>query len=401
MKKSISWTTLASFTLALSKFLMIWLIAKELSTYSVGIYAIATAIISPIMLLANMRLRTIYVKNNEGNSIHNFLKARTLIAVLSIIVILIISALFYREVWMIFFFVALMRALDLYADLLYGVLQRDNNLKLAAQYLIGKQLLLTVVFAIALLVTRDLLVALVYQTICQIIYTWIEKKTIAVNTTSNETSISLKSLLLIGLPLGFTQLIVSLNTFIPRYILENIDGATILGYFTIISYITVLSNIVIGSITQSFLRPLSKLTAVNKRNQLKNILYKKLYGISLVLFLLLFIVVYFFGEIVLTIVFDSSYAQYSTALLLMTFCVFWNAMNWHVDNVLIIFNRVRSSFLITCICLVISLPINYYLIAFYSLDGAVYAMIFNYFILFICKQVELSCVLKRGEANEI
>lgn len=400
MKKSISWTTLASFVLALAKFLMIWLIAKELTVYEVGMYTIATAIISPIMLLANMRLRTIYVKDLEGNAIEVFLKARTLIATLSIILIIIISSLFYRDTWLIFLIVALMRALDLYADLLYGVLQRKNNLKLASQFLIAKQLLLTIVFAFVLFVNGDLLMALTAQLVFQLIFTVFEKMKIHVSKEQSKTTMTLRSLLIIGLPLGFTQLIVSLNTFLPRYILEIFDGAAILGYFSIISYITVISNIVIGSIVQSFLRPLSKLTGYHNRQRLKNVLYKKLYGISFILWVLLFFTVYFFGEQALTVVFDRSYAAYSNALLWMTLCVFWNAMNWHVDNVLIIFNRVKSVFIITCGCLIVSLPINIYWIHLYSLNGAVYAMIFNYFILFLCKQIELSRVLKRGDINE-
>lgn len=400
MIRSISWTTLANIVLALAKFSMIWLIAKELSPYSVGVFTLATAVISPIMLFANMKLRTMYVKSINENNIFLFIRTRTTVSIFSFIVITIISVVFFSNIWLIFICIALMRVLDLYADLLYGELQKKDQLKTAAQYLIVKQILLTIVFGLTLFYFSDLLKALAAQLLVQTAITFYEKRKILHNYLEKKTALNIRKLLIISLPIGVTQLIISLNTYIPRYILEGSAGTEILGYFSVISYITVVSNIVIGSITQSYLKPIAKLTAFNKRDELKNLLYKKLYTVSFMLFIVLLAAVYFFSEGLLTVVFDASYAEYKTALIWLSVCVFWNAMNWHIDNVLIVFNYIKSQLVISLICLIISLPLSYYWITTYSINGAAFSMAFNYFLLFVMKQIVLISVLKRGDIDE-
>lgn len=400
MIRSISWTTLANIVLALAKFSMIWLIAKELSPYSVGVFTLATAVISPIMLFANMKLRTMYVKSINENNIFLFIRTRTTVSIFSFIVITIISVVFFSNIWLIFICIALMRVLDLYADLLYGELQKKDQLKTAAQYLIVKQILLTIVFGLTLFYFSDLLKALAAQLLVQTAITFYEKRRILHNYLEKKTALNIRKLLIISLPIGVTQLIISLNTYIPRYILEGSAGTEILGYFSVISYITVVSNIVIGSITQSYLKPIAKLTAFNKRDELKNLLYKKLYTVSFMLFIVLLAAVYFFSEGLLTVVFDASYAEYKTALIWLSVCVFWNAMNWHIDNVLIVFNYIKSQLVISLICLIISLPLSYYWITTYSINGAAFSMAFNYFLLFVMKQIVLISVLKRGDIDE-
>lgn len=397
--QSISWVTLSNSLVAFVKFFIIWLIAKILNVEAVGQFTLALAVITPIMLFANMKLRSIYVKEQQAN-LHEFMTVRLMVSIAAIFLIILISFLFYSEILLLIIILSIIRALDLYEDMLFAHLQKNEQLVSVSKYTIAKQILLLLVFTIALVSSLNLVIALLLQLFGQLLFILFERRKIKIPNKRSFSKKAIYAILLIGIPIGCIQLLISLNTYIPRFILESVGSTELLGYFAVISYITVISNIVIGAITQSYLKSLADLALNQKFKQLKDVLYKKLYLLSFVLFVFLFVIVFLIGDELFSFVFGESYSQYTTAMLWMTVCVFWNAMNWHVDNLLLIFNKIRSQLLIVLVSSMIALPLNYYWINEYLINGAAFSMAFNYFLLFILKQLVCMKYLSRGDSVE-
>src|SRR5690606_34841453 len=64
-------------------------------------------------------------------------------------------------------------------------------------------------------------------------------------------------ILLLGLPLGFVQMVFSFNVSYSRYLLEYFESAKTLGYYSAIAYILVIGTLLMTAISQNLLPILS------------------------------------------------------------------------------------------------------------------------------------------------
>lgn len=260
MLKKISWTFTSNFVTAFVKWLMLIMIAKWLTPADVGVYALALAITSPLALLANMKLRALYV-NAEAPHYHAYSVARNIVAIFSFVALLLLAFFAYHDAWLIIAMVGLSKLFELVSDFMYALAHRAQHMARLSKQIVIKQILLTVLFIGSIVWSRDLLTAITVQVVAQFCYLAIETK-LFVKRYPFERTISpslVWSILTLGLPLGITQLVVSFNTFLPRYALEFFSSSEMLGYFSAIAYITVIANILMGAISQNYLHVFKRL----------------------------------------------------------------------------------------------------------------------------------------------
>jgi O-antigen/teichoic acid export membrane protein len=93
-----------------------------------------------------------------------------------------------------------------------------------------------------------------------------------------------RKLSLLSLPLGLVMLLISLNTNIPRYLLEHDSGSAALGIFASLAYLMVAMNLVVNALCQSATTRLSSLFAERKFQDFRRLLYKlSAFGVVIVL----------------------------------------------------------------------------------------------------------------------
>lgn len=402
MFKKISWTFTSNLVTAFVKWLMLIMIAKWLTPADVGVYALALAITSPIALFANMKLRSLYV-NAEVANYRAYSIARNLVAFFSFTILIVLAFFIYRESWLIIAAVGLSKIFELVSDFMYALAHRAQDMARLSKQIVIKQILLIALFVASLIWSHDLLVALGLQVLAQLLYFVIETR-LFVKRYPFERTISkslIWSILAMGLPLGVTQLVVSFNTFLPRYALEFFSTSAMLGYFSAIAYITVIANILMGAISQNYLHIFKRLYVAGDYIKIQRVLYRDLLGMAALLCIALMVISIIAGKWLLTIIYAADYADYAWLLPWMCICIFFNALNWNIDTLFLSVGIIKKQLYFALIASAISIPLTAWFVYEWSIFGAAVAMGANSAVLYVSKEIYFKKWLrKRGTLHE-
>ncbi len=133
----------------------------------------------------------------------------------------------------------------------------------------------------------------------------------------------LRPLVWLALPLGFVALLLSLNTNIPRYAIENTIGKDKLGIFAALSYVMLAGNIVISALGQSASPRLAQLYAKNDTRAYRNLLLKLL-GIGLLIGAAGVLISLIAGRELITLVYSTEYAAYINVFIVLMLAAGFN-----------------------------------------------------------------------------
>lgn len=237
-----SWTFFSNILYAISQFIILSAIAKIGGPEEVGLFTLAMAIVSPIFLLLNVKLRSILLTDQKNeNSFFDFYRLRNITNIISIFLVLIILLVLNLENYLIIttILLALSKNFEMKSDIYYGFYQKNNRYDL-----VGKSTLARGVFGSSLAVGSYYIFESIIFVMASLlisnflIYMFYDKrngfKIGSKNIFSIENKKGLKKiyyLFLLALPLGISTVIGSLNTNFPRYLIEAELGLYDLGIF--------------------------------------------------------------------------------------------------------------------------------------------------------------------------
>ena len=371
--RNISWIFIANLIVSLTKWLIVVVIARVLTPEDVGAYSLAFAIGAPVTLFANMKLRSLFI-TEEKYDISDYLYSRSIVSVFAFIVLLLIALFIYPQYFYIIILVGLMKIFDLQSDMYYAIPHKEEDMNYIGKLMIIKHLLTFIAFFVTLLITKDLVISLIIQLIFQILFLYlIEKKNIEDKYNVNSNTFifkNIKKIIMMGLPLGFVQLLYSFNTSYPRYLLEFFESAEILGYFSAIAYILTIGNLMMNAVSQNFLPYLARKLEKKEYKSFKKNVFINLTIFSLGLGTILILFSYIFGEMFLSFIYGVEYAEYADILILMSFALTINFVSWNFDTALLALRYISVQPKISVVILVINLMVGYILISNYGIYGA-------------------------------
>lgn len=327
MKDSLSfrsnffWTFFGNVIYALSQWIIIVSIAKLGNVKMVGLFSLGLAITAPIVLFFNLQFRSIIATDTHSAfTFGEYFGARLFFQSLSMIIILFIITFgpYDMHTGLIILLVGISKVIESLSDLTYGIFQKNEQMDHEGKSQALKGFLSITVVVILLYLSETLFISLI-----GLILVWflrfiyydlkIVKKYTEIRPVFNWT---IKRLWWLALPLGIVSLLNSFNINIPRYLLEYFNGLEDLGYFAAISYILVAGNLVI--------RPLSMVAAPKLAREYNNKDVKAFLKMNVMLFVIATIIgiiaistVYFFGDLLLEIVYDSNYKRYNHIFLIL------------------------------------------------------------------------------------
>ncbi|MCA1026259.1 oligosaccharide flippase family protein [Cytobacillus kochii] len=378
--KNLSWIFFANAFVALAKWVMVILIAKTLTPIEVGIYSLGFAVAAPISLFANMKLRSLYITGTTDD-LSDYIVTRRLFSITALLIMVIIGAFVYPQYTIVIILVGISKILDLDSDLYYSVPHKYNNLNLVGKLMIGKQTILLLIFACFLIIFRDLTIALLSQIILQLFFLLMVERNIILykykTNTKNSSWLGIKGLILLGLPLGLVQMIVSINTNYTRYVLEYLEDPEVLGYYSAIIYLANIANLFMTSITQVLL---PKLSSFYKNKQI--LLFKKYIFIYLPLlsFLIGIWIMGFailFGEQFLRFFYGDNYADFHNILILCVLSVLINLFVFNFDNAMMAMRYISIQPKINLLNLFLTIIGGYWFVSTYGIKGAAITLIIS------------------------
>ncbi|MEX6216491.1 oligosaccharide flippase family protein [Mammaliicoccus sciuri] len=387
MKKNFSFAFISNIISSACKFLILLLIVKLGSPSEVGIYNYALIISAPVFLFTSLKIRSIQVTNNN----YKFNEYYSLIISLNIIVlaiVTIISLLIEKNVTAYaIIIISSIKVLDNLREVIYGLYQKDEDLKSVGLSIIINNILNLIIFGAVYYVSTNLIISLILMFMSSVFTFLIYDLKVLNKNYDTKLRLVLNrkrliTILLLAIPLSISSSLESLNTSIPRIILKNSHGEFYLGIFSAIAYILVLANLFANSISQVFLPRLSKYfyqKNINEFNKLSN----KLIGIGFIIGSFTFLFVLIFGRIILKIAFGEIYSKYHLVLIILSIGLMFLLSGVFAGTVITSTGNYKIHYKITIISLIFTVIFSFLTIERYSIYGTAYTIMSSQIVTFI------------------
>jgi O-antigen/teichoic acid export membrane protein len=329
---NVSWTLASNIVYAICQWMMLVVLARTSSPEVVGVFALALATTAPVVMFAQLQLRTVQATDTmQAYRFPEYLQLRLLAMVLAFGTILVICQVmeYGRAVLNATLAVGLWKCLDSCSDIIYGLLQLHERMHLISISLMLKGALSLAAFAGVLLSGGGLIAALYSVAFASTaVLIWYDMpishglrhvRASVANHASNRPHgpplARLAALAWLALPLGAVQLLVSLSANAPRYFLERSFGTREVGIFAVIAYFVTAGQVVITALGQAALPRLARFASSDlgayRRLMIRLLAIALLMGITGIAAAVLF------GPIVLKVFYGFAYQAHNGALLWM------------------------------------------------------------------------------------
>ena len=245
LKRNVAWALAGNLGYSACQWGVLVCIAKLGTAADVGRFALGLALTAPVITLTSLNLRLL--QSTDARSDYPFsvyLSVRLIGTVLGLAAIAVMAlALGYRgDLLYLVLVVAFAKAFEAVSDVVFGLLQKAENLRRVAFSMLLKGVISVLAVGVVLKLTGDIVLATLALALCwgSLLATY--DLPAAFRLTSLRPSLeprALARLVWLALPLGCVAGIASLAVNVPRYVIEGDLGATALGHFTALSYLFV------------------------------------------------------------------------------------------------------------------------------------------------------------------
>ncbi len=319
------WALTGNVVYALCQWAMLSVLARWGTPVAVGQFVLGLAIASPIMALAMLQLRNVQITDvHQTFSFSDYFAARIVWTLVGLGAILVWGTLASEDSTMfwVIVLVGLMKSVDSVSDIVRGLFQYRERMDLNGISMMTKGVLSLLALAISMKLTGSVVVATAAAAVSWFVAfvaydlviarRLLSSKAVAPNAGSGFRPRfrlqAMARLTWIALPLGAVMAIISLQTNIPRYVLESYSGSKLLGYFGAIVYPMMAGMMVTTAMGQSASPKLAKYFVEDLTAFVR--LLGRMSGISAVLALALIAGTHFLGDRVLWFLYGPEYATY-------------------------------------------------------------------------------------------
>lgn len=245
LRGDFAWTFAGNAVYAAGQWALLSLFAKLGGAGMLGEYALALAVAAPVAMLAHLNLRSVLATDAGGrHPFGDYLATRLIVTALSLVVIAAIAAV-TADSWTMkaaIVAVGLALASEAVSDLCYGALQRRDRMRQVAMSMMARSLISVTALAFALWFTGSLLAGVIALAAGRVavLLSYDLPAGLRGEVLDRAGFGATREIFLTALPLGMVLMLISLNTNLPRYVIEGRLGSTELGvYAGVVSFITV------------------------------------------------------------------------------------------------------------------------------------------------------------------
>jgi len=338
-------------------------------------------------------LRPLFILDDNGNKKYNYSNFYYLRLLSSFIGILIcvIFGFYYNEILLILLIIAGIKFLESLSDIIYAFYNsRDKT------YLISKSLLLKGMggsLACFLGLTYLSFNWAIFFILLNYFLIWyfLDNKFILKSKEISQKKLNFK-ILNQAIPMGVTLGLVTLQSSIPRIFLNNYESTELVGILSVLSYFIVIGSIFINSICQYLSPRIVKFWINDIKGFIKNYIFMQLISLLFGFFVLFFC--YFFGNIILNLVYGEKFIEYEKELNLIMFSGVFLYLSTVNGFTLTSIGYIGKQVYIFSFIVLITLLSSYLLIPRFGIDGAIYSMVIAYFTQFIVTSIVITYKLK-------
>ncbi|MCD8892239.1 flippase [Staphylococcus nepalensis] len=386
MVKNFNYMFVANILSALCKFLILLVIVRLGTPEDVGRYNYALVITAPIFLFISLKIRSVIVTNDKYSP-NEYVSAIFSLNIITLIFVAIFVYVLGNGDLTTILIVSLIKLFENMKEVPYGIYQKNENLKLLGISMGIYNILSLIFFYIIYSFSHNLNMALLFLVIScifsfAIIDRWYLSKYYNIKLHYNNNIVKFKEIFILAIPLAFSSALGSLNTGIPRIVLENLFGKYTLGIFSTIAYVLVIGGLFANSISQVFLPKLRKLYKDENKIEFEK-LTRKMVFIGIFIGMCSVILSLSLGEAFLSLLFGKEYGENNTILIILSFGLLFILSGIFLGTTIISTGKYNVNYKISLILLFCILIFSFLLIPKYSLLGAALTITISQFVALI------------------
>ncbi|MEL6495002.1 MAG: oligosaccharide flippase family protein [Cyanobacteria bacterium J06623_7] len=397
LKRNFSWTFVGNAVYAACQWGMLVVLAKLGSPEMVGTFTLGLAITAPIFMFSNLQLRHIQATDARQQYVFgDYFGLRLISTLLGLIVVMaIVLAAGYRwQVSLTILLVGLAKAFESISDVFYGLIQQHERMDRIAISLMIKGPLSLVMLGLGIYLTGNVVwgtvgLAISWGVVALGFDLRSGRSILAGLNAANTKTIdnrknnaiaprwdrkTLKEIIWLALPLGFVMLLISLNTNVPRYFIEQYLGERELGFFAALAYLMVSGSMVVNALGQSATPRLAKYYAAERGAAFRQLMFK-LVVIGAGLGALAVLVAAVAGKQVLSIFYQPEYAQYSDLFVWLMIAAGFSYVSYFLGYGMTAARYFRIQMPLFTFTTLVSAATSFWLIPTMGLKGAAIALI--------------------------
>jgi O-antigen/teichoic acid export membrane protein len=263
-----SWMFVGNAVYAGGQFAILMLLAKLLQPEYVGQYALALAVVYPVIQFTNLQLRAV-ITSDARRGIHfgHYFSLRVLTTLLALTIIFFITQIlkYGRELTSVVLMVGVAYAVEAISDVYYARLQLYDRMAEISKSLIARAMLSVLALAVVTYLSGSLLWGVVGIVIARAIVLFCYDICGRIHGLEGQSGQSSRNqalaprfdlkvqreLLWLSLPLGLVVLLSCLNSSVPNYFIKHVLGERDLGIFAAIGFAMSVGSMVVVSLGQS------------------------------------------------------------------------------------------------------------------------------------------------------
>lgn len=269
--RNFSWTLAGNLVFASCQWGILVILAKVGTPVAVGRFALASAVATPVVMLANLQLRVVQATDAASSfSFRDYLSTRSVTTSLAVGAIAVIAFAGYppAQAAVILAF-GLARAVESFSDIHHGLFQKWERLDFVAQSIALRGATGLALVAVVFVFTKSVLLAVGTMSVAALlVLAGLDVRRahrFAVRTGRPASGRRILDLVLVSGPLGLTMMLISLESSIPRYFVEGRLGEAPLGVFAALTYVTAAGTAVVGALSQAAIPRLARFFAEGRR----------------------------------------------------------------------------------------------------------------------------------------
>jgi len=385
------------------------MLVKMGGTVMVGKFELSRAIAVPLMAITMLQLRAVQVTDARGEySFADYLGTRLFMTILGVVAFVIIAWRWYsgETAWVILLW-GLAVSIESVSDIVRGLFQKYECMNLSGTSMVIKGLASIVTAGALIWLTGRLTGAIVGVVFIYLLvlflydfpkaYHLLAYKSAAENIPRQimprfNVKITL-ALLWLALPLGIVYFTGSLQSSIPKLILESYHGEVALGYFGPIVYPVMLGALIVSAMGQSAAPRLANYYINNLTAYCH--LMRKLFLLALGMGLLFVGSVAVFGKFVLRVLYTADYANYHTEFIILGVSAAMSFISFFFGYGLTSARVFKKQLLIATVTCLVAIIMAYLLIPSYGLRGTAITFTATSFTKLTCSFIILLWIIRK------
>ena len=230
---------------ALSQWFLVWLFARVGDGASaVGQYSLTLAIVTPVFIIGQLGLRTVYLSLQTSFTWKSYLILRLIGIVGSILIVVVYYQLEPSANLPLLAAVVAVRCFDVYHDILYARFQRENRLLLIGLHSVVNSVMTMIIAFVAILLTQSIALTILCVGISSaLVAASAQRYVLKVPADPLAAPGGYRKILRAGFPTTISETLAALSTYLPILFLSVIADDATTGVFATAAYLLTAANL--------------------------------------------------------------------------------------------------------------------------------------------------------------